>query len=337
MADEKPKTTHDHARGFLNELQEFDVDKLPRVQELGTSLDFSGAVAPATKLISLYNKLDDGVLDDYPPGMLSQFISRAKEDISLLNSILAFTADAANPATERDGLINKLSSNYIVTFEILHPIISYSMAKTKDISELETNARRIVSDLSEISEKVKSEMSEYRNEAELALESIRNAASELGVSQQAIHFNDESKSHHEQANAWRNITVIIGFIAVLFAVISLWLHQWIPQSNTYESIQLAVSKVLIFAVLLYMLYLSGRNFLSHTHNAIVNKHRQNALLTYNAIAEAAKDLRNREVILTYAAACIFSPQPTGYTKDIATGSSNSLIGLLTKPLTGADE
>jgi hypothetical protein len=77
---------------------------------------------------------------------------------------------------------------------------------------------------------------------------------------------------------------------------------------------LGLSKILIFAVLAYMLLLCARNFLSHKHNAIVNKHRQNALLTFNALVAAAGTEERRDVILTYAAACIFSPQDTGYTK-----------------------
>jgi hypothetical protein len=64
-----------------------------------------------------------------------------------------------------------------------------------------------------------------------------------------------------------------------------------------------------------MLYLCAKNFISHKHNAIINRHRQNALLTYTALVEAAGDTPNREVILVQAAACIFSPQGTGYTSE----------------------
>jgi len=85
--------------------------------------------------------------------------------------------------------------------------------------------------------------------------------------------------------------------------------------TAYETVQLAVSKILVFVVLSYMLYLCAKNFLSHKHNAIVNKHRQNALLTYKALVEAAGNTPNREVVLNHAAACIFGPQSTGYSGD----------------------
>lgn len=113
----------------------------------------------------------------------------------------------------------------------------------------------------------------------------------------------------------------------IFAVLSLFIHKWewlglIPNTN-YDTIQLALSKTLIFGVIAYMLLLCARNFLAHTHNAIVNKHRQNALLTFTALADAAQDTANQDIVLTHAAACIFSPQETGYTKQASNVPSSA--------------
>ena len=77
-----------------------------------------------------------------------------------------------------------------------------------------------------------------------------------------------------------------------------------------------------------MLFLCARNFLSHKHNAIVNKHRQNALLTFNALVDAAKSEDRRDVVLTYAASCIFSPQDTGYAKSSGGVSAEAPLNLI---------
>ena len=53
--------------------------------------------------------------------------------------------------------------------------------------------------------------------------------------------------------------------------------------STPDAIQLAVAKVFVFAAVSYAVYLCARNFLAHKHNAIVNRHRQNALLTYTTL------------------------------------------------------
>ena len=121
-----------------------------------------------------------------------------------------------------------------------------------------------------------------------------------------------------------------------FSLASLYLHKlpWLEPSSAYDTLQIGVSKVLIFAVISYMLYLCARNFMSHKHNAIVDRHRQNALMTYKALVDAAGDTPNREVILVQAAACIFGPQGTGYTHDTIPPppGAQSVVEFLSKPV-----
>lgn len=61
------------------------------------------------------------------------------------------------------------------------------------------------------------------------------------------------------------------------------------QTTRFQALQLISSKFLIFAVLGYMLVMSARNYASHKHNAVVNRHRQNALLTYRTLASASAE------------------------------------------------
>ena len=109
-------------------------------------------------------------------------------------------------------------------------------------------------------------------------------------------------------------------------------------NNGYDTVQLAVSKLLVFGVLSYMLYLSAKNFMSHKHNAAVNKHRQDALVTYRALVEAADGAGNRDVVLTYAAACIFGPQSTGYVAEGGDSSAapRSVVELLSRQFSGSE-
>jgi hypothetical protein len=74
----------------------------------------------------------------------------------------------------------------------------------------------------------------------------------------------------------------------------------------------------------------AKNFLSHKHNSIVNKHRQNALMTYSALADAASSEEAKDIVLNHAASCIFSPQETGYIKNESAGNNKSIVELLPK-------
>ena len=101
---------------------------------------------------------------------------------------------------------------------------------------------------------------------------------------------------------WRKRTTKLAIGLGIYAAVSVLLHKipYLVPSSTYETVQLAISKVLIFSVIAYMLFLSARNFLSHKHNAIVNRHRQNALMTHRALIEAAGDHGIREAIMVQA-------------------------------------
>lgn len=116
-----------------------------------------------------------------------------------------------------------------------------------------------------------------------------------------------------------------------YAIASLFLHEipGLQTTDAYRTAQIAVSKVLIFGVIAYMLLLCARNFLSHKHNEVVNRHRQNALATFTALAEATSDAASSDIVLSHAAACIFSPQDSGYIKtDTVRGDSVPGLQLL---------
>jgi len=57
---------------------------------------------------------------------------------------------------------------------------------------------------------------------------------------------------------------------------------------------------------------AGKTYRAHRHNAVVNRHRQNALTTFQTFAQAASEEQTKNAVLLQATQCIFSPQQTGY-------------------------
>ena len=87
----------------------------------------------------------------------------------------------------------------------------------------------------------------------------------------------------------------------------------------YQTIQFNISRVFLLAIFAYALFFCSKNYFSSKHNAIINHHRTNALRSYEALAKAAKDTANTDIILNHAAACVFSPQNTGFSGGKADG------------------
>lgn len=160
------------------------------------------------------------------------------------------------------------------------------------------------------------------------------------MSQQAIYFKEEAQTQETLADEWLTYTYRFAGALGVFAVLSLFLHklEWIRPASYAETIQLVTSKVLIFSVLGYLLIMAARNYTTHKHNAVVNRHRQNALLTYRALVTAAEDSGTQDIVLAHAASCIFSPQETGFAHGKGdSGASKSVLELFTKSSPKAGE
>lgn len=336
MSDEAK--SREEAAESLSRLQEFDPTSLVREKELGASLNFRNVVDPARRLIELYNRLSPAALQDLPPQQLNQVRNQANSDFQLFQAILDFETAQANPHDVREQLVNKVIAAYQPAFNTLHPLVSYSLHRSADFQRLDQDARATIQSIRDQAATLTDDLEEDKKAASDILEEVRKVAAETGVSQQAQHFRAAKEHHDEQVEVWRERTIKFAWALGIFALFSFFIHKipWLTPENTYETVQLAVSKLLVFATLSYMLYLSAKNFLAHTHNSIVNKHRQDALMTYKALVDAAGEAANRDVVLTYAASCIFSPQATGYSFD-GTEGPRGVVELLTRPLAGAGE
>ena len=311
----------------IKRVQTFSPEILPRIEELGKEVNFAEAQQPAERLIDLYKRISTEALKDFPDNMLKQIQDRANTDFALFNQILEFKFQGqANPEQTKTQYISQIVSSYQTTFGILRDIISYSACRTTDFRLIEQEARGVFQGIRDEATKVTSQLEKSKQDGDRILEKIRKVAAEQGVSQQAIYFKDESALHNTESDSWKKWTIGAAILLVLVSVSFLFLHKWdfISPKDKYEAIQFIASKVFVFATLSYLLYMCGKNFLAHKHNAILNKHRQNALMTYQAITDAAKSPEGKEIVLAQAAYCMFSPQDTGYIKVVSNDGSGSM-------------
>jgi len=150
-------------------------------------------------------------------------------------------------------------------------------------------------------------------EIEGTLEKVRRAAQEVGVAQHAIHFKDEAEANAASAKTWLKVTAVSAVLTLAFGVSSLiFIVTRTPEFTATQSVQLAIAKIIIFSVLVTATLWSGRTYRAARHNYVVNKHRQNALSTFETFAKAATDDATKSAVLLQATNCIFSAQQTGY-------------------------
>ncbi|WP_223669073.1 hypothetical protein [Kangiella shandongensis] len=319
----------------LKRMQEFDVNSLPRKNDLGNKLNFENAVEPAEKLVELYNRLSVTALQDFPDNVLESIKNNANNHYKLFSEILEFDPGQSDPVGVRESYITNLINSYQPAFASLHQYISYSLHRSADFQRLDSDARATLQSIEDKASSITDTLNQYEEDAKKVLEEIRIVAAEEGVTKQAVHFNAEYEHHSTEADKWRGYVVKLAVGLGTFAIVSLFLHKipFLKPSDIYDAVQLSISKVLIFFVIAYMLFLSAKNFLNHKHNAIINKHRQNALMTHTALVEASGDEGVRDAVLLQAASSIFSPQSTGYTESKESDLSNqkSVVEILSRP------
>ena len=284
-------------------------------EDLGRELNFSAGLPYFQRILRLFRDLAESNLDSLPYERLNQLHSIAKAALDQFNKIQTFSVQQhpQNPAQDRDTLINQIRDSFDPYFNHISPVIAYSVRKGTDFERLENEARQTLEQLESIvTEQEKSRIA-MMGEIEGTLEKIRRAAQEVGVAQHAVHFKNEAKDHNDAARWWLAATVGLAAVTILFGGASLIYFVEIFQSlTTSQTIQLAIAKLIIFSVLFSGVLWNGRIYRAHRHNFVINKHRQNALSTFETFVKAAGDEQTKSAVLLQATQCIFSPQHSGY-------------------------
>lgn len=161
------------------------------------------------------------------------------------------------------------------------------------------------------------------------LKSAKEAASLLGIVEHAKFFEQEALDHQRSAYWWLAATVLL-LVAAFAAGWNLYKTNSLltgavaekldthgagapkPSPDVGSEIRLTVARIVILSILLSAAVWTGRVYKAHRHNFIINRHRRNALSTFQTFAAGASDMETKNAVLLQATTCIFGPQNTGY-------------------------
>ena len=305
-------------------VQGFDPLELVQRDRL-ESMNFREAVEPARRFIEVFKHFTPTFLEQLPDRELEKISQYAEDVQERFNTILAFNLDRREARRHRTQLISGLEECYQDVFSQLHSLIAFSMVNSEEYIQWNARAQ---ADFQNFSEK----MNDLTRGATAITDKVRRASAERGVSQQASYFKEEADKHGAECSRWGSYTIWMAIVVGFYGLLTLTLHKvpFLAPTDLYETIQLAVGKLIVFFVLVYMLFLCAKNLLSNRHNEIVNRHRQNALMTYEALVDAGGTPEARDVVLAHAASSIYSPNETGYARlgDGGSASGRSVVELI---------
>ena len=315
-------------RKTLGELLEMRAEDLVRTRELGTAFNFEEGKPVFERTLKLFRDLSECNFDNFPVDILNGLKQAAGGALSAFNQIKNFNVDAQpNPKQTKEQLIKNIENQYSNHFAKLHTAIAYSVRKGTDFAKLERDGREMLGLQRKIVNDLESKSKEVVAKMETSLEKVQDAAAQIGVAQHSVHFANQSDHHRKSSRIWLGATAIIGIATILFAWFSL--HNVVSNDSVYQIVRFTISRVLIISILSYGLVWAGRNFLAHKHNQVVNKHRQNALSTFETFVAATDDREAKNAVLLQATHCIFTPQRSGYLgKDSEPSSGNRFVEIL---------
>ena len=266
-------------------------------------------------------------LPDHPVGLLAHAIHIAQSALSQVESL-----DASHYSSQdfRNQVMNVLNHAHLEVFNRLVPILAHASPDSADVTDLQKSTEQVTRHIKEMSSKVE----KYSDDARVALEQIRGAAAEAGVSQHGTIFSDSADKHGKLKNKWMIVSIVIAIVTIVTAVVTMVFRP--SALNTIDLIGYLSGRLFLFGILSYALVWSGRMYRAQAHNEIVNRHRQNALQTFDTFTAASSDSGTKNAILTQATMCIFSHRPSGFGQDDSDLPPQSHLLELTRNVTTDD-
>lgn len=317
----------------LDDLAKIEPESLVRADELGRALSFESGLDVFRRVLGLFKDLRDCNLDNLPFEALSVLTNQAEIARSTFKEIKAFTVQqyASNPTQARDQLIARLRDNWNTYFSTVTPYVSYAVRRGTDFDALEREARGALTLVKSIGTDAQTQSDKILAEMRGALEKVRQAAAEAGVAQHAIHFKQEADLNRRQSLWWMIAAAVFGAGTIIYAIYSLefQLHAVALNVPPGRLVALTISRLIVISILSTGIVFCVRNYSANRHNLVINRHRQNALSTFETFVKASTDNQTKDSVLLQATRSIFMPQPSGYLKgEGETPQANQIIEIM---------
>lgn len=283
------------------------------------TINFEEATPELEIFFSILNHLKMLPVKLLPDQAISTIIQNGKQVYSIIDSIKKFTIEQANPLDERNRLVTQLKPHVEAFYTNTHIWIPFLAYQKGDIQRNIKELNKTVSESSKLLDAAKVDIQIKKNDIDQIITAAREASASVGVGHFTADFLAEASDQGINANTWLKATAGMAGLTLLAACASIFYH---PALDTSQLIQLTSSKLIMLGLLFTATIWCGKLYKAAKHLEAVNKHRSNALKTFQAFTNAANDTAMRDAVLMETTKSIFALTPSGYL-DGDGGSSDS--------------
>ena len=306
----------------LERFESHDSNGLARDEELGIAYSFVESVPYFERIFALINEVRELDTEGIPKNLIVVLKNNVEKAANLFDIVLNFDAKMdGNPAQARDQLVGEIPTMYEEIYGPIKNVLGYSSNDSEFLSNRTKQADIALKELNDARAAVQTLKGKIETDTEEILKSMREAAGKTGVSKHSTNFASEAGHHETTAKWWMGGTIALGGLALLFAAFNAWISKWVNNflfpdlsaaPNIEETIQVGLTKFLIFSILIFGMTWAAKNYRAHRHNFVVNKHRQNALTTFETFASATEDEETTNAVLLRTTDAIFGHTSSGY-------------------------
>lgn len=330
---ERSSSANNPFAGFISQIDAVSIDDVVGESRLGPGLSFAQARSTLESVKDFVEQMRfvDGT---WIPARMVQKASSASQEI--LNSVQQMNgfnvASYGGNPNYHSSLIQELRTRYEILVEAAVPILLYSNFRASGINEAQAKTYTLLEEV----EKQRDEVVRVASQAKELLAGQRKFSEEIAIGGYGTLFAKEARAHGYAAVGWLGVTALIaGFTAYaawanyrvsidLLTEFARMPSSQVPAFPASLTVQFTIAKVILFTIGLSAAYWSARVYRSHRHNSIVNKHRANALTSFQEFVIAATDPEVKHAVLLQTTSCIYAPQSTGFSSGSDTDGESPL-------------
>lgn len=304
-------TSEDAVKDKMQGLLSLQPETYARETELGTELNFADAIQTIENVQSLLKNLVHANLSIVPSQYHKKLFDNIQSFHDTLNKINRFSSTQGNPSEERKNILDNLYQNYQTIYNTCQHFQS-AQSSAIETAEVKQVVEQTVAQVAAQAKGDLQEINKLKEQAEQALSGITEQASREGVATEARHFTKEAKQHGENACWWLKAAGG-AFVALLGAAGYFYCFDTPPDSAGIAWNHF-IPRFSILGLLLFVNIILVGIYRAERHNAVVNRHRANALNTFETMTAATLAQDVKDAITLTAASAIYTPQDTGYAK-----------------------
>lgn len=307
----------------LKLLQEIDLNSLKRTG-LGV-FEFEEAFPQLQQmyfLLSFFGENKDLLKNNVSQEHVDQVTAKVKEFLQVAEGITGFDPKGtANPNVIHKQILDNIRNrqkHILKDLLTLQTYLQVQKMKPEEISKYLGGQRKEI-------EKMVKELESKNKEAGETLTKIKEISGTAGATVYSEVFKNQAIKHERQAHNW-----FIGALSILGVIIAYLLFLLFQNPTTNQSFEIVVQnafvKILFLSTLFYALYQCVRNYNANMHLRVLNQHRQNAIETFEAFANAATTPEVKSAVLMQATQSVFDFNKSGHlSKDNPSGSSPNFV------------